>query len=441
MNIVIALSFFIFMMVMSTLFFEGNNKEQAVYMSVPLLFLAFNISFNSINYRIVGENLKDYVNTATLVIFGLLLCIFNKKTLKITWEYIFFIPLFLEILFFTKDIYNFPNFLRQLLNYLSIYMCFLIGKSVKHISLTRFMTSFNLLAILNGILGIAQMITKKTLLIGNFNSSILYTEGLVNGNRAVGIAGSNNSAGNLAALLFVVVLFNFIKDKNIYSFIAIILNLIFALLTQTRIGLLAIAITLLIVFINYKPKKRTDFLLKNLVFIFLLILGLCILIFFGTKIIDVLFLNRGDTAGERFIQYKMAFNTAIANHPITGIGTGQWRSYLYGFYKLVDIPIHSQYLNFFVENGIVIFILNIIFNVGIFISCIKLTLKKKFNVNFNVCLFVICLFVTNIIVSNFNPNQIYTLNNVVYYLIIFITQAYLRQEISIANEEEKRIEY
>lgn len=59
------------------------------------------------------------------------------------------------------------------------------------------------------------MLTKKTLLIGSFSESILYTEGIVDSNRAVGIAGSNNSAGNLGALLFIIALFNLYK-KRIY---------------------------------------------------------------------------------------------------------------------------------------------------------------------------------------------------------------------------------
>lgn len=102
-------------------------------------------------------------------------------------------------------------FLRVILNYVSIYLCFLLCKSIKNFYIESFFRSFNWLAILNGILGILQMLTKKTLLIGSFSESILYTEGIVDSNRAVGIAGSNNSAGNLGALLFIIALFNLYK--------------------------------------------------------------------------------------------------------------------------------------------------------------------------------------------------------------------------------------
>ena len=445
MNILITFSFFFCTMLGATLFFKGKYREQAIYVSVPLLFLAFNLSLSSGVYRIVGENLKNYINTATLVIIALCLILFNRNSLKISWEYIYFIPLFAQCIYFycfTSDIYNLPNFIRQTLNYFSIYLCFVIGKSIKKVSLEAFFNSFNVLAIFNGVLGIAQMITKKTLLIGNFNSSILYTEGVVNGNRAVGIAGSNNSAGNLAALLFVIIIFNLVWHKSWYSFIALVLNVVFAILTQTRIGLLAIAITFLIIFIDYKPKTRNGSLIKQILFSMLAILGVIVLIVLGDKIINVLFTSRGNTAGERFIQYGIAWRTAIENHPLMGIGPGQWRSFLYGFYQLVDIPIHSQYLNFFVENGVFILILNIIFNFGILLSCIK-KLNRFINLpgRRNLRLFVYTFFMANLIVSNFNPNQIYTLNNIIYYLVIFVTEAYINNTNLRLLEEENMNEH
>lgn len=74
-----------------------RNKYEVIY-SLPIFFyIAFNISFSEQVYRIVGENLKYYINTATLIITIFLMFIFNKKIKKNTWHYVFFLPLFFNL--------------------------------------------------------------------------------------------------------------------------------------------------------------------------------------------------------------------------------------------------------------------------------------------------------------------------------------------------------
>lgn len=59
-----------------------RNKYEVIY-SLPIFFyIAFNISFSEQVYRIVGENLKYYINTATLIITIFLMFIFNNKIKK-----------------------------------------------------------------------------------------------------------------------------------------------------------------------------------------------------------------------------------------------------------------------------------------------------------------------------------------------------------------------
>lgn len=273
----------------------------------------------------------------------------------------FFLPLFfnlfLSIVSSEIEVFSFPMFFRVSLNYFSIYTCYLIALSMKKYDIKKFLYSFNYLGIMNGVLGVLQMITKKKLLIGDFNSSILYTEGLVDGNRAVGIAGSNNSAGNLAVLLYTISLYNLLEKKDKRSFFSCMFSIIFVMLTQTRIGIVGIFVSTIIMVLGFRTSKKEAF-LKKVIFlsfsIFSLILGL---LFFQNKLISIFITNRGNTESYRFVQLDYALNTAISKHPYIGIGVGQWRSYLYNNYGILNIPIHSQMFNFWIENGLIIFIL------------------------------------------------------------------------------------
>lgn len=67
------------------------------------------------------------------------------------------------------------------------------------------------------------------------------------------------------------------------------------------------------------------------------------------KIYQVFFLNRGNTENSRMIQFNNAISLGAKHHLLSGIGSGQWRSYLYKNFGIVDIPIHSQMLNYLVE--------------------------------------------------------------------------------------------
>ncbi|WP_222848552.1 hypothetical protein, partial [Lactiplantibacillus plantarum] len=89
------------------------------------------------------------------------------------------------------------------------------------------------MAILNGVLSILQYITGKTLLIGNLSQSIVYTEGVTNVKRVVGLAGSNNAAGNLGVLLFCICLYNTVTQKNLFSLFSLGITTVFSLLTLT----------------------------------------------------------------------------------------------------------------------------------------------------------------------------------------------------------------
>lgn len=395
---------------------KKKNSKEKVLEYLPLFFpIAFDIALSSNVYRVVGEDLKFYINTATLLLICYVFFLRKRKMFAPKAENIFFsillVNIFFQMIIYQNDIGSFPMFLRLFLNYLSIYLCMVIALGSKGMDTDQFLSNFNYVAIFNGILGILQILTRKKLLLGSFNESIIYTEGVIDTYRAVGLAGSNNSGGNLALLLFVIVIFNYVKKRDLVSLIATILTLLFAFLTQTRIALLAIVVVIMMIFI-FTPLSKS---LKKYILFSGATLGLVITALFSEKIIYIFFKSRGNTAGYRFLQLDRAVEYGLSKHPFLGIGTGQWRSYLYNEFEIVDIPLHSQMLNFLVENGIFIFIGFCIFN-GILIW----KLLKNQGISRERKLFALSLFVGNLIVSNFNPNQVYTINNVIYYLVFFV---------------------
>lgn len=434
--LLIIITLIIFLLFINHFLVKGN-KYKLLYLIVPLLFLAFNIALSNVTYTVVGEQAKIYINTATILMLVIFLIFINKNTFRIDYFYFFFVMLAFQIsytYFSNQYIYDLPMFFRLLMNYLTIILTFFIASSLRNVG-SQFDTStylycFNYLAILNGVLGFLQVLTGKSLLIGSFNTSILYTQGVVNVNRAVGIAGSNNSGGNLGALLFVITLNNLMSRKDMFSLFSCVITFLFTVLTQTRTAIVVIVLVLFFTFFTQKSVNKNQQFAK-VIFTTLLLVSLIIFIFlFGKIMVIKLFIDRGNTAGSRFIQFNNAWSLAMKKHFWIGIGAGQWTDYLYENYKIVDIPIHSQYLNFWVENGFPIFILNVIFNITILVR----TLNRKY-VNGISGSFIWLFFLANLVVCNFNPNQIYTINNVVYYLTIFIL---MFKRVSVIDKEVKK---
>ena len=82
-------------------------------------------------------------------------------------------------------------------------------------------------------------------------------------------------------------------------------------------------------------------------------------------------------------------------------------------------------LNYLVENGLFVFVVAIVFNIGILVTILKNSYLEK-----NYKLLALSLFFGNLIVSNFNPNQIYTINIIIYYLVMFYLAYYKKIKIS-----------
>ncbi|PAD33599.1 O-antigen ligase family protein, partial [Terribacillus saccharophilus] len=201
------------------------------------------------------------------------------------------------------------------------------------------------------------------------------------------------------------------KDKT--SLIALIFNLLFSALTLTRIGYLGILIEFIVFLAFYWSKKRKDVLRRIIIYCFSVpIIGLVLLVS-ADYLINKLVTQRGDTQSSRFIQYERVFDYAMPNNWFTGIGTGQYQAYLKNNFFISDINIHSQYINTLAENGLIIFVLYVIFN---FWLLIKIWRKQNDKL---IRIFSLAFFIANLICSNFNPNQYYFVNNVLYYFVMF----------------------
>lgn len=360
-----------------------------------------------------------YISSTVIIIAAIFIINISKSILEFSWEDIFFILLMADIVFmvFSVWILNHVNFINLSITYISIYFIYLIYKSFNKTYESyeqKIFNCFTYLAIFNGIFGIVQYITNKKLIYGRFNENIMYTEGLVKVKRAVGIAMTNNAGGNLSAILFTVVLYNYIVNRRKRDLAAVILTGVFSILTLTRIAYVAIFLSVIIYIFSYNWKSVRLTTKKLAAILSGVLVSAILLALSWHRIYEILFVNRGNTQGYRFIQYGNVTKYILPHvEAFKGIGLGQYRNYIYYYYKVSDIDLHTQYLNVLIEQGWLVFILFMIFNIYILIKALKASdsaVKKSFAVS---------LFVVNFICSNFNPNQYYYVNNILYYLLIF----------------------
>ncbi|WP_018663366.1 O-antigen ligase family protein [Heyndrickxia acidiproducens] len=417
-----------FLYVILYIFFRFILKQKDKNINLILVLLLFCLSFNlsiSYNQYLQGEILHITFHSVFIALIVCLLFSFNKQSLKFGLETIYLIVAIMNfVIEYHFKIFDYVNFMKIVMTLISVLIIIMIYNSISNININKIFYSLNYVAIFNSILGIAQFITGKQLLLGSFNSPILYTEGAVDTNRAVGIAASNNSGGNFGALIFGIILYNcFSRNRSKLSWIALFLTLIFSALTLTRIGFVGIIFEILIFYLAYSPMNRKEQKLKLISGYIGLLIIIILLAFFRNSIYNKLFIERGDTSSSRFIQYERVYNYILNNKLLFGIGDGQYRNYMYSTHHILDLQIHSQYLNILAEQGLILFLLYVLFNIFIFV---RILLSKKINRNLKVL--SIMIFTANFICSNVNPNQYYYLNNVLYYLIMFGIYFYSKQK-------------
>lgn len=413
MKVIVLFLIYFLLFLLITFFVKKKEKYKLVIFLIILLSISFNPSLGKEQFLNNEYNIFR-IHSGFIAIFACFLVLLNKKMITLGREWLFFVSFIIISLFdVVFRVSDYVSYLTIFHTYLSIFLLYLIFKSLNQININSILYAFNYLAIVNGILSVAQYITGKKLLIGNINESILYTEGLVIAKRAIGVAGTNNAAGTFAALLFGVVLYNVTKRKDLLSIISLILTLLAAILTLTRISYVAIIIEMVIFGILTINKNKKKIYEKVIFISFISPIVLVFLFYIRMIIYQKLFAERGNTTSSRFDQYERIFDNLFPDNLIFGIGSGQYKSYMLTQFNFRDIDIHSQYLNILVESGIIFFILFVILNFTLSIKIIKSNCDKHLKI------LTILIFVSNLLCANFNPNQYYYLNNIVYFMILF----------------------
>lgn len=427
MKVLLVLAFFaIFILIFFA--FQKRKKNNIIFLLPFFSCLNFQVPFSDTEYFMVGNWSKFAIGSTTLLLVVFFMCFNSSRKIKVDSYYFFILFLLLVPIYqisSTSLIIDLPRFVEFYSVLLSIFLCFSISLYISRdlIVVDKLFYLFNFTAIYSGVISILQIITKKTLSFNHWNGSILYTEGIVDSYRAIGIAGSNNSAGNLGAILFIICLFNYYKNKDKLSFISCAFSIVAVALTQTRVAMLAILIVLLSLFFlktikcNFKINKRLIFSLVFYVFFSFFLVFIAFI--FGEKIYEILFLNRGNTESSRVIQFMSAIENGFSEFPFLGVGLGQWRAYMYYIYDEVDLYIHSQYLSILVEQGFFSFIMFVIINFGILFAVFR---NPYLGSHYK--LLAYSLFIANFISSNANPNQMYLLNNIFYYIVLFSIYSY-----------------
>jgi hypothetical protein len=321
--------------------------------------------------------------------------------------YILLEPMFLKI-------YSTESYSLYLFTYLNIELMLIMLLILKRFNYKKktIISVVSVFSLMNAILGFLQFITGRVLI--NFKDSSQQITQLYVGTRVSGFVIGDNGGGNLGAILFPVVLYKYKKNKNIFNFSLIVADGLFVIFTFTRIAYLAIFFELLVFMLLSAKIGSVKDIMKNIsTFIVALGVGIYFYLNYLNEIINIFFLQRGDTQNDRFMQFSMAIKTFFST-PILGTGHGQYNDYAVSKLGIFDdLVIHSQLLNMIVEEGIIVFIVFAIFNICLIYMLIKKYSKKMERV------FIIMLFIGNLICINFNPNQTYEINIYMYYFILF----------------------
>ena len=409
--------------------FEENIVKNSLYKEITEELLLFIIilccMFNLILIKLhIGfYNIQiELLSIILLIYLYIFFIMYKKQSIKVSRDkrvllmlicltliniYIFLEPMFLYI-------YSVESYSLYLFTYLNIELMLIIFLILKRFNYRKkaIINVISVFSLMNAILGFLQYITGRILI--NFKDSSQQITQLDVGGRVSGFVIGDNGGGNLGAILLPVLLYKYKKDKNIFNFSLILVDVLFTIFTFTRIAYVAVCVELLVyILLSVKINSIRDIIKNISTFSFVLGVGIYSYLNYFDKIINFLFLQRGDTQEDRFIQFPIAIK-AFFFTPILGTGHGQYNDYIMYELSLFDnLVIHSQLLNVIVEEGIINFILFVVFNI-----CLIHMLIKKYNKKME-RLFIIMLVIGNLVCINFNPNQTYEINIYIYYFILF----------------------
>lgn len=427
----------------SLLLLLKNNFKVRVSLGIILFAILVNMNFKAFIFK--GEIV--YSNVATLLIFLIVVSLqfhfllikyknknqFTESFSKVTvilFSFIF-ISLLIWLQMYVRNIYNFNLFFYHLWVYITLALLLLwfyySSKMQEHISNIYLFKSAIAISIINFIISALQYIFNKSFLPSNPNSNINYYEGVEVVKRVWGIVGASNGAGNLGAILFPILLYYLYKSRSSIALISFVMNILFVLLTLTRIAYVAIIIETFI-FIYFVFFRNLTY--KNLsIRIFIILLGflffLLMTYLYFDDVYKLLVVDRGNTENHRFVQFDTAIEL-IKSAPLLGVGAGQYERYLYSNFGIRDIVVHSQFLNIFVETGLFSFAIFLFVYIYIGILLLRRFPRDRW--------FPLSLFIGNFITINFNPNQYYSIN---IYLFMFFSLGLIFYDNYLDNKDTK----
>lgn len=409
--------------------FEENIVKNSFYKEIieELLFLIIILCsiFNLVLIRLhIGSyNIQIGILSIILIIYLYIFFIMYKKEvikkrsdkkillificLTLINTYMLLEPMFLHI-------YSTESYSLYLFIYLNIELMLIIFLNLRRSSYQKkiIINVIAVFSLMNGVLALLQFITGRVLI--NFKDSSEQLTQLYIGGRVSGFVMGDNGGGNLGVILFPILLYKYKENKNVLNFSLILADVLFTIFTFTRIAYFAMSVELLIFILSsLKFSSVKDTIKKISILISTVCFGIYCYLNYFNEIINIFFLQRGDTQNDRFIQFPIALK-AFFSTPILGTGHGQYNDYVMNKFGIVDdLQIHSQLLNIIVEEGLIYFTIFAIFNI-----CLIYMLIKKYN-NKKEKLFLVMLFIGNLICINFNTNQTYEINNCIYYFILF----------------------
>lgn len=435
------------------LYTSKNYKIAIVFgFSIISFLLTFKVSLVSI--KIQNGEIITFPLLSLYLIFYLFLIYFIyskykiehirlKSNINITRKLYFLIPISFLIFTITstitiytnlQDFVSYTYFYWQIFIFLNVFMIYLIifrlgfvnNQELQRTLIKAFSWTIVAIISINFIISVLQMVTGLMLLPGSFNEPILYTEGVINTNRAVGLIGVNNGAGNLSAILFLYVLIN---RKNFSIKTQLVLSLMLCssvLLTQTRIAILTLFLMIMIyglylVLFSLKQKKTVA--IFSLTASFLLIISYLIYLNYSEDIIYLFTEARGATGNYRGFQFNFVYLEFIRSFQegnwwilLFGRGLGTFEIFVPINFGITYIGnLHSQLLSYLFELGLIPTLYYFFANVIVFLYFIK----KDMIVGFG---FVLVFFIP----FNYNPNQYYDLNVLLFNLLIIFNFLFIR---------------
>ncbi|AKR38258.1 O-antigen ligase family protein [Bacillus cereus] len=426
MKLIFILSLFLFLYFSSLcLILMRKNKKNTIIIFMSIILVVITLNISPTMFVVEFQDIRVQLLLFVLVILNCTLAIykliqkqtfssFDRKTYSITTYALCLLVIIscFPLQFLTLQIFDINLFVFHLTVYCNILLMGFFFNQVRGFSLQsmQFFQVVGFFSLFNSILSVIQYIFNRSFLLFSNGASINYTEGLEVVKRVVGVIGASNGAGNLGVILFPILVFNFLKRKNSLNLLVLLLNIVFVILTLTRISYVAILCQVLIIFLIKKSKNKKEFGYKVL-FASMVLIGCTLIIsLFYSEIFNLLFVSRGGTQEHRFIQFINVFQVIKENFAM-GIGAGQYTYYASYYLFATDLVVHSQVLNILLEQGIVSFMSFVILN----ISLLLFTLR---NIDDGYKWLPISLFIGNLITTNFNPNQYYSINIYIYFFIM-----------------------